>query len=60
MLPKINLKKGKYIAVFKIRAFNKEVVKEVKFKISKKGQLKKKIIIKRKLYITVFNSFFKP
>ncbi len=38
-----DLKKGKYVAVFKVRALGKEVTKEIKFKLSKKG----KIIIKK-------------
>lgn len=42
-LPKSNLKKGKYVAVFKIRALGKEVTKEINFKVSKKGD----IIIKK-------------
>lgn len=36
MLPKEELKKGTYVAVFKVKAFDKEVVKEVKFKVTKK------------------------
>jgi len=38
-----DLKKGKYVAVFKVRALGKEVTKEIKFKLSKKGD----IIIKK-------------
>ena len=38
-----DLKKGKYVAVFKIRALGKEVTKEINFKLSKKGD----IIIKK-------------
>ncbi|MBR3628707.1 MAG: hypothetical protein IKN42_07715 [Elusimicrobia bacterium] len=40
ILPKADLKKGKYVAVFKIRALGKEVTKEINFKISKKGDIK--------------------
>ena len=40
ILPKSDLKKGKYVAVFKIRALGKEVTKEINFKISKKGDIK--------------------
>ena len=38
-----DLKKGKYVAVFKIRALGNEVTKEINFKLSKKGD----IIIKK-------------
>ena len=38
-----DLKKGKYVAVFKVRALGKEVTKEINFKVSKKGE----IIIKK-------------
>lgn len=38
-----DLKKGKYVAVFKIRALGKEITKEINFKLSKKGN----IIIKK-------------
>jgi hypothetical protein len=38
-----DLKKGKYVAVFKVRALGKEVTKEINFKLSKKGE----IIIKK-------------
>ena len=40
ILPKSDLKKGKYVAVFKIRALGKEVTKEINFKVSKKGDIK--------------------
>ena len=40
LLPTKELKKGKYVAVFKIRALGKEVTKEINFKISKKGDIK--------------------
>ena len=43
VLPKSDLKKGKYVAVFKVRALGKEVTKEINFKLSKKGE----IIIKK-------------
>jgi hypothetical protein len=33
------LKKGKYLAVFKIRAFDKEIKKKIKFKVSKTGEV---------------------
>lgn len=39
LLSKTDLKKGKYVAVFKIRALGKEVIKEVKFKITKQGDI---------------------
>lgn len=39
MLSKSELKKGKYVAVFKIRALGKEVTKEIKFKVSKLGEI---------------------
>jgi len=39
MLPKTELKKGTYVAVFKVRALDKEVVKEVDFKVSKDGKV---------------------
>lgn len=39
LLPKTDLKKGKYVAVFKIRALGKEVTKEIKFKVSKLGEV---------------------
>ena len=39
LLLKTDLKKGKYVAVFKIRALGKEVIKEVKFKITKHGDV---------------------
>ena len=35
LFPKTELKEGEYVAVFKIRAFDKEVIKEVKFNIIK-------------------------
>ncbi|MCR4662264.1 MAG: hypothetical protein K5622_00055 [Endomicrobiaceae bacterium] len=38
-LSNTSLKKGKYVAVFKIKALGKEVTKEVNFKISKKGEI---------------------
>ena len=34
-----DLKKGKYVAVFKVRALGKEVTKEIKFKVSKIGEV---------------------
>jgi hypothetical protein len=33
------LKKGKYLAVFKIRAFDREIKKKIKFKVSKTGEV---------------------
>lgn len=38
-IQKDGLKKGKYVAVLKIRAFDKEVTKEIKFKVSKLGEV---------------------
>jgi hypothetical protein len=42
-LPINELKKGKYVAVFKVKALGKEAAKEINFKLSKKGD----IIIKK-------------
>ncbi len=42
LLPYGELGKGKYIAVFKVRALGKEVEKEVKFKILKNGKVQAK------------------
>ncbi len=39
ILSNSDLKKGKYVAVFKIRALGKEVTKEIKFKVSKLGEI---------------------
>lgn len=38
-IKKDGLKKGKYVAVLKIRAFDKEIIKEIKFKVSKLGEV---------------------
>lgn len=38
-IPKGDLKKGKYVAVFKIDALGKQVVKEIKFKLTKHGEV---------------------
>lgn len=35
LISKTELKKGKYVAVFKIRAFDKEIIKEINFKVSR-------------------------
>ena len=39
MIAKEELKKGKYVAVFKVKALGKEAVKEIKFKVSKHGEV---------------------
>lgn len=40
LLPKKDLKKGKYIAVFKVGDLGKEVTKEINFKVLKDGMVK--------------------
>jgi hypothetical protein len=48
---KTELKKGEYVAVFKIRALDKEVIKEVKFNINQEDNKISKLIKKlKKLY----------
>ena len=39
MLSKNDLKKGKYVAVFKVYALGKEATKEIKFKLSRLGEV---------------------
>lgn len=39
MLKGTDLKKGKYAAIFKIKAFDKQVVKRIDFKVSKLGEV---------------------
>jgi hypothetical protein len=39
MLSKNDLKKGKYVAIFKINALGKQVTKEIEFKLSKLGEV---------------------
>ena len=39
LFSKTEFKKGKYVAVFKIRAFGKEIVKELKFKVFKNSDI---------------------
>ena len=41
LFSKSDLKKGKYVAVFKVRALGKEVSKEIKFKVLKNGNVVK-------------------
>ena len=39
MLSKNDLKKGKYTAIFKINALDKQATKEISFKLSKLGEV---------------------
>lgn len=39
MLSKTDLKKGKYTAIFKVKALGKEATKEIEFKLSKLGEV---------------------
>jgi len=39
MIGKDEIKKGKYVAVFKVNALGKEAVKEIKFKVTKHGEV---------------------